>query len=378
METSRERVLNAVNHIEPESTPVRLSGIANPTPWFQRFGVTNYFALCDRLGLDFAEANPVYQGSNVEKGLSIWGNKYDYAYSDGSGYSSQREDYPLSNAVSLDQVERYSWPTSSEFDYQSPAEVLRSEPNKARMIKAVYVTRIASLANEDLVRGNTPADGKKAGFDWIPLLCTLFNLFGFENTLLRLHTEPKIIECAISHIEEFTTELCRRMLEATRGLADFVWYGDDFSTQKGILISPEHWRKYLKPTYRRLFDLFKSYDMKIWFHSCGTFAQVLPDLIEIGMDVWETVQAHLIGNEPVRLKREYGKDIVFYGAINTQETLPFGTAQDVRREVRERISVLGKEGGYICGGDHGILPDIPIENVLAMIDEARRYSRSTR
>ena len=96
-------------------------------------------------------------------------------------------------------------------------------------------------------------------------------------------------------------------------------------------------------------NLFKSYDMKVWFHSCGTFAQVLPDLIEIGMGAGETVQAHLVGNEPVRLKREYGKDIVFYGAINTQETLPFGTAQDVLKDARDRRNVLGRGVGIYAG-----------------------------
>ena len=112
----------------------------------------------------------------------------------------------------------------------------------------------------------------------------------------------------------------------------------------------------------------------MWFHCCGTFREILPDLIDIGMDVWETTQVHLSGNEPEVLKREYGRDITFYGAINTQSTLPFGSSEDVRREVRERIRVLGEGGGYILGGDHTILPDVPMENVLAMMDEARKFS----
>ena len=81
------------------------------------------------------------------------------------------------------------------------------------MIKAVYVTKVVGLTNEELLRGDVPPAGQKPGFDWIPLLCTLFNLFGFENTLFRLHTEPRIVECAIEHIETFTMELCRRLLE---------------------------------------------------------------------------------------------------------------------------------------------------------------------
>jgi len=158
------------------------------------------------------------------------------------------------------------------------------------------------------------------------------------------------------------------------GLADIFWFGDDFATARGMMMSPEHWRKFLKPTYRKIFQLAKSHDRKMWFHCCGTFREVMPDLIDMGMDVWETTQVHLPGNEPEVLKKEYGKDICFYGAINTQQTLPFGTPDEVRAEVRERIRVLGKGGGYIVGGDHAILPDVPIENVLAMIDEAKNTS----
>ena len=105
----------------------------------------------------------------------------------------------------------------------------------------------------------------------------------------------------------------------------------------------------------------------------GMASQTVMNLIDIGMDVWETVQAHLPGNEPDVLKREYGDHITFFGGISTQTTLPFGTTDDVRREVRERIRVLGKNGGYICGPDHGIMPDVPLENVLAMVDEARKF-----
>jgi uroporphyrinogen decarboxylase len=115
------------------------------------------------------------------------------------------------------------------------------------------------------------------------------------------------------------------------------------------------------------------YDLKVWFHSCGQFRPVMGDLIDIGLDVWETVQTHLSGNEPEILKREYGDHITFFGGISTQTTLPFGSTDDVRREVRERIRVLGKNGGYICGPDHGIMPDVPLENVLAMYNEARKF-----
>jgi uroporphyrinogen decarboxylase len=230
------------------------------------------------------------------------------------------------------------------------------------------------MSREEAARGGGTQAARRVSGAWMPILCTLFEMFGLEETLVKLHTEPKIIEATIAQVEGFVLEMSRRYLEATRGVADIYWFGDDFATQRGILISPEHWRRFLKPTYKKIFALAKEYDLKVWFHCCGTFREVMPDLIDIGMDVWETTQVHLPGNEPEVLKREYGRDITFYGAINTQSTLPFGTVKDVRREVRERVQVLGEGGGYILGGDHTILPDVPMENVLAMVDEARNFT----
>jgi uroporphyrinogen decarboxylase len=149
--------------------------------------------------------------------------------------------------------------------------------------------------------------------------------------------------------------------------------GDDFAGQRGILISPEMWRRFFKSAYAKLFEQAKKHGLYIWFHCCGTFRQVMPDLIDMGLDVWETVQLHLPGNDPAELKREYGQHITFAGGINTQSTLPFGTPEDVRAEVRERIRVLGQGGGYICGPDHTVRPEVPVENVAALFDEVRRY-----
>jgi len=124
--------------------------------------------------------------------------------------------------------------------------------------------------------------------------------------------------------------------------------------------------------YAKLFALVKSYDVKVWFHSCGTFRPVFGDLVDVGMDVWETVQAHIPDNDPEYLKREYGKDISFFGAVSSQGTIPFGTPEDVRKEVRERFRVLGKGGGYIIGVDHSIQKNMPPENLFALFDEAKK------
>ncbi len=374
METSKERILKAINHVQPETTPLHIMGFEEIAKWLERFEARDDFDLRDKLGLDLQTARALYQGPNIERGLSIWGTNPDVSGYAGVGYNQVREGHPLAEAASVADIEGFAWPDPVDFDYEIVGEVLQAAREKACFIRPQYTVQQGGMTREEAARGGGAQMPKRATGAWMPILCTVFELFGMEETLIKLHKEPKIIEATIAGIEKFVLEFSRRNLEAARGLADIYWFGDDFATQRGILISPEHWRRFLKPTYKRIFELAKGYDLKVWFHCCGTFREVMPDLIDIGMDVWETTQVHLPGNEPEVLKREYGRDITFYGAINTQSTLPFGSSEDIRQEVRERIRVLGEDGGYILGGDHTILPDVPMENVLAMIDEARKFS----
>ena len=143
------------------------------------------------------------------------------------------------------------------------------------------------------------------------------------------------------------------------------------------MISPESWRRFLKPRYARLFEIGKRRGKHVWFHSCGDITSVLPDLIEIGMDVWETVQLHTLPMPAAELKREFGRDVTFFGAISTQR-LPFAKPHEIREEVLRVIDVLGAGGGYICGPDHHIKPDVPPENVVALFDAAKGTSLELR
>ncbi len=368
MESSRDRMLKAIDHIEPETVPVSIVGFDEPARWLERFGARDNFELRMKLGLDMQTALAVYTGENTARGLDIWGCDCDIMGSQGAGYGSGRSHVPLADASSVSDVDNYAWPNPDDFNYEIAAQVLRSVPeDKARTARAV-----CGVARE----GMTLEAASRGGGQWMPILCTVFNMIGMEETLIALHAEPNIIEAVIRNIERFVLEYSRRVIAATEGLVDIFYIGDDFAGQTGMLISPETWRRFLKPTYQRLAELIKGHGLKVWFHACGTFRPVLPDMIDIGVDVWETVQAHLPGNEPESLKRDFGRHLTFFGAISTQHTLPFGTPEQVRAEVRERIQVLGEGGGYICGGDHTIMPETPIENTLAMIDEARTYRRT--
>jgi uroporphyrinogen decarboxylase len=140
------------------------------------------------------------------------------------------------------------------------------------------------------------------------------------------------------------------------------------------MMNPRLWRKLLKPYYEKLFAIGKRRGLPIWFHSCGDVTAVLPDLIEIGMDVWETVELHTLPISASRLKQEYGNDIAFFGGVNTQ-ALPFKTPNEVADEVRRCIDSLGQGGGYICGPDHHIKPDVSAANAIALFEAARSYAQ---
>jgi len=195
-----------------------------------------------------------------------------------------------------------------------------------------------------------------------------------QTALIWMVAEPRLFEAALEAVFERTFALCQGYIERCGEHLDIFCLGDDFASQRGMLFSPDLWRKHLKPRYAKLFELGKAAGKYIWFHSCGDISAVLPDLIDIGMDVWETVQLHTLPWSPEKLKREYGKHITLFGAVNTQR-LPFWSPAQVSSKVRRCIDLLGEGGGYICGPDHHIKPDVSAANTVALFDAVRGYHR---
>jgi uroporphyrinogen decarboxylase len=138
-------------------------------------------------------------------------------------------------------------------------------------------------------------------------------------------------------------------------------------------MSPDMWRMYFKKPLKKMYDMVHSYGLPVSIHSCGNITEIIPDLIEMGVNMITPLQAEVLDFE--FLKKEYGKDLTFWGGVSTQKTLPYGTTDDVRAEVRERIRVLGKNGGYVLAPSHELQGDIPLENILAFIDEAQNQSK---
>jgi len=336
----KERALAAVKHELPDRVPAFVSAIEYPDRLVEHFGLKDVEELYEFLGYDFRTVFPQYTGADPHK------NVYNHFGLPAKGtYSSKQVPLPFAKSETIKEIDSFPWPSVDEWDFES----LHAELDKIHDKYAVI-----------------------AGA-WAPIFCQVLWFFGLEEAMINMHVNPGLIEAALAHIEEFFMVYYRRFFAAVSGKAVFFNMGDDFATQRGMMIDPAHWRRFFKPVYRKIFELAKSHGLYVWFHACGAITDVLPDLIDIGLDVWETVQAHLPGNEPERIKRDFGKNLTFYGAINTQDTLPNGTPDDVRKEVRERIKILGAGGGYICGPDHQLKVEVPFENITALFDEINRF-----
>jgi uroporphyrinogen decarboxylase len=200
------------------------------------------------------------------------------------------------------------------------------------------------------------------------LHCTIFEtawaLRGFQQMLLDFLMEPELTHAILEIPWRYHKEVACGM--AARGV-DMIWLGDDMGSQKNMLISPATWRTFFKERMAALIADVRAVrpDITIAYHSDGSIYPIIPDLIEIGVDVLNPIQPDSM--DPARLKQEYGDRLTFFGAIDVQNTLPFGTAAQVRAEVKERNATLGAGGGWICAPTHHVQADTPLENFWALV-----------
>jgi uroporphyrinogen decarboxylase len=200
-----------------------------------------------------------------------------------------------------------------------------------------------------------------------------WNLVGLEKFLMDLAEDRGYVGKLLDKVLEYHLACGLKMVDLG---VDMVWTGDDFGTQQSMLISPDIWRRVFKPRMRDLFQELKRRNggVKIAYHSCGSILPIIPDLIEIGLDVLNPIQPSAREMDLGMLKNLYGKDLAFFGGVDEQYTLPFGTPEEVRKEVRLRIAQAGKGGGFIVAPAHNVQPDTPTENILAFYEAVKSVS----
>ncbi|HIE29963.1 TPA: hypothetical protein EYP66_22080 [Candidatus Poribacteria bacterium] len=336
--TSKERSLAAMAHQKSDRVPVDYWAHAEVNKsLMEHFGLQDYESLLCQLGVDFRVVRPRYAGPELkdESGqpVSLFGVR-----SRGT-YSAAVSNVPLKDATTVEEIEDYPFPSPDWYDYSSVAEECEKY-----------------------------AEYAVVGGAWSPFFCTACSMMSMEKLLIAMAWYPKVVECLHTKIVDFFYEVSRRQFESARGKMDIFFMGDDYGTQKGLIMSLQMWRRFVKPHLARLFDLAKSYGLMVMLHCCGSIVDIIPDLIDIGLDALDPIQVRAAGMEPEFLAREFGRDLVFHGSIDTQQTLPNGTSADVVAEVKSRIEVFGN--GFICAPSQVFLPDIPVENIIVLYETA--------
>lgn len=204
------------------------------------------------------------------------------------------------------------------------------------------------------------------GIGW-GLFETSWGMRGFENALMDVAGETgfysdlldKITEQFLSYVD-FT---CRNLPDV-----DAIMFGDDWGGQQGVIVGPDRWREFFKPRYAKIYEAVRAKGKVVISHCCGSIADIMPDIIEIGMDVLESVQPEAKGMNPYGLKKLYGDKLTFWGGLGSQSTIQFGTSQQIHEEVRRLRREMAKGGGYILEPAKSIQPGTPLENAVAVVE----------
>ena len=377
--TSRERIRAALAHQEPDRLPVDLGGSivtsitrAAYEPLMAHLGldpgeVTVYDevqqlpfladSLLDRLGVDtrmvqlpptHVSGVPILDEGDYWAMYDRWGSKMRMP-KDGGLYYDWVE-YPIN--PSLSSLESYRWPQPD------PVEVVATLAERARWL---YEHTDYALVGSGVIGGGI-----------FEQACRTVGLETFMEAMLL---DRPFAERLMDGITEIYIESVDRYLGQVGTYIDVFTFWDDVCAQDGWMISPALYTSLIKPRQRRLFDAIKERtDAKLFYHGCGAVFDLVPHLIEIGVDILNPVQVSAKGMDTARLKAEYGRDITFWGGgVDTQRVLPFGTVDEVRDEVKRRIDDLAPGGGFVYATVHNIQAFVPPENIVAVYDTVREH-----
>jgi len=342
---SKERVIATYNFELPDRIPIDFCAEESVYDALMKAtGVKNQLELMKYFHVDFRWARPKWIGPEL---VDEDGNPTDYfgipRGGEGFGYALR---HPLAHVKTKRDVDAYSWPKPEYWDY----DVFVEECTRFEQY-AVY------------------------GGAWGWFFNAACDLVGMDRFFIMMIDEPELAFYIMEKTTDFFYECSRIMFEKAKGKVDIFFTGDDYGAQTGPLISLELWRKLIKPHVKRLYSLAKSYGLYITQHSCGCIVDFIPDLIELGLNAIEPVQVRARGMDFKALVERFKGKVVLQGSIDTQRTLPFGTPEDVKNEVKSRIELFRDKGGFVIGPTQHLLPEIPLENILAMYEAAWEYGK---
>lgn len=374
--TSRERILSALNHEEPDRLPLDIGGTTdtsfiwsayrdlkgsleinnNEQPeWYAFFAqiVIPEEIVLNRLGVDTRSLSL----GGATRGKDRWNE--DGSFTDEWGITRIRGtgspfydqiSAPLQGECSLEDVEKYPWPNPRD-----PGRYLGLKE------KAEFLHRRTDYA---VILSLPPPFVHQSQF-----------LRGMEDWCCDLVLHPELIGALMDRILDSSLTMYELALSEVGGNIDIVHISDDIAIQTGPICSPQTYRSIIKPRQKRVFDFLKNRtSAKIHYHSCGSMCDLLEDIIELGMDAYHPVQLTATKMDTKILKERFGDRITFWGGMDIHKVLSKGTEMDVASEVRRLASELGQGGGYVLAATHNILPNTPPQNVLSMCETAHLTS----
>jgi len=344
--TSRERVLKTFCFTQPDRVAYDLmEGCVWPElmeHFHERHGLQDSIQILSHLDTDFRWAGMSYGGPEEEPPDE--GLPEDWAKT----YSDALYARPLAEAASVADIEAHHWPEPAWWQPADYAAERTRWPDHA----LVYVP------------------------GWMPLFCAACKAFGMEEALVKMALEPAVFEAFVRRQHEFYMDILSRGLAAAQGICDICWLGDDYASKDALLMGPELWRRHIKPLLAKHVQLAREHGMYVLFHSCGAVRAILPDLIDMGVNALLVFQTRAAGMDAKSIAAEFGGKMVFYGGIDCQQLLTFGTPADVKAAVRANFDAFEHCGGYIVANSHHGIANIQGENMEAMVEAARdcRYS----
>ena len=383
--TCRQRVVQALNHKEPDRIPIDLgativTSIANRTyaelekhldlP-IEEIKMLDYVqqlpyvseAMLQRFSADFrmvqlpsatASGVKIFEEGDYYAFFDRWGSKLHMPKT--GGFYFDWVDFPIKEAT-MEALDAYQWPRPDSRDVNVQL---------GKQARQLYENSDYALVGSAVIGGGIFEQPAR--------------VMGLQNFLMALLSEPAFADRLMETITDIYIESCDSYLDFVGPYIQVFTYWDDVAGQNGWLIRPELYRKMIKPKQKRLVEAIKKKtNAKLFYHSCGATRDLIPDLIEIGFDILNPVQVSAKGMDTKELKARFGRDIVFWGGgVDTQHVLPFGKPQEVVDEVKRRIDDLAPGGGFVFAAVHNIQALVPPENIVATFDTALNYGNYQR
>lgn len=347
---SRERVLTAFKHQTPDRVPLDFVAVPElSAALIRHLQLSDHDELLKRLHVDFRHLDkwgtmvPKYIGPELPKHANgttedMWGCRLKKVEYQPGCFYEEHVDPPLANATSVADVERHCWPNPDCFDFSD-------------------VEKFCRLNDPYCLVGGLGATLNCVGF-----------FRGMEQAMIDIYENPAVFEAITEKLFEFKYEYNARLLAAAKGRLDILMVSEDMGGQNGLLVSKETLRRFVFPILEKFAEQAHKHNAMAMLHSDGAIREILPDLIDLGIEIINPVQISCPGMEPAALKRDFGDKLVFHGLLDSQELLPFSTPQQVLDEVRRIVEVTGGNGGIALSPNCGFQIDVPIENILTLYD----------